>query len=95
METEVDTSCSKVGLPVKREGCQPTHKIFNPKFVLTIRFTRIKIEQILREWTIYYWSNDLRPIPWECQLLTLLMIFCNVYRQGLSIPVFGEAISSS
>lgn len=37
MEPEVITSCSQVGLLVERGGHQPTHKTFDPKFVLPTR----------------------------------------------------------
>ena len=34
---EVITSCSQGGTPMERFGQLPTHKTFNPKFILSIR----------------------------------------------------------
>jgi hypothetical protein len=42
METEVVTSCSQAGLSVDGGGYQPTHKIFDPKFILPLRYAGIK-----------------------------------------------------
>jgi hypothetical protein len=52
METEVPIICSQVGTPVKAQGQQPTHKTFDPKFVLPTRSAGTKVEQRLREWSI-------------------------------------------
>ena len=88
MEIEVNTSCSKVGLVVKGEEHQSTQETFGPKLILPTKYTGIKMGQRLMEWTINFWPN-LRPRPWECQLLTLLMIFY------YALPVFIKASSSS
>lgn len=41
IETEVATF-SQEGLPVEGGGCQPTHKTFNPKFVLPARYAGMR-----------------------------------------------------
>lgn len=64
MEPEVATSCNEMGIPVKGEGQQPTHKTFDPKFVLPTRSVVIKMEQRFREWPTSDWPN-LKPTPWE------------------------------
>jgi hypothetical protein len=64
MNTNGVTSCKKVGLPLENEGHQPTHKSFNPKFVLPTRYRGINMEQRLKEQPTYEWPN-LRCIPWE------------------------------
>jgi hypothetical protein len=64
METEVVTSCSKAGLSVEGGGYQPSHKTFNPKFVITTRSAGIKMEERLKEWPTNDQSN-LRPISRE------------------------------
>ena len=48
METEMVISYSQARLPGERGGHQPTHKTFNPKFVLPTRYTGIKMEYSLR-----------------------------------------------
>ena len=46
MEFEVVIFCSQVGLPVERQEHQPTHKTFNPKFVIPTRYSGIKMEKM-------------------------------------------------
>jgi hypothetical protein len=81
MATEVATSCNDVGLSVEGGEHQPTHKIFNSKFVLPTRCAAIKEDQSLREWPTNVWPI-LKPIPCEkantCQQLTILYY---AYRQ--------------
>lgn len=57
METSVATSCSQVRRSVEEGRHQPNHETFNPKFVLTIRYIGIKMEQRLREWPTNDWPN--------------------------------------
>jgi hypothetical protein len=42
IETEEATSCWQMRLPLEGGEDQPTHKTFNPKFVLPTRYTEIK-----------------------------------------------------
>jgi hypothetical protein len=44
METEVATCCSQAGLLEERGWHQPTHKNFDPEFVLPTRCVGIKME---------------------------------------------------
>jgi hypothetical protein len=57
IETEIATSCSRPGLPLKGGEYQPTHKTLDLKFALPTRSTGIKMEQRLREWPTKYWPN--------------------------------------
>ena len=59
-DTEVATSFSQAGLPVKGKRHQSIHKIFNPTFVLPTKNPRIKMEQRLKEYPTNNWIN-LRP----------------------------------
>jgi hypothetical protein len=49
MEPEVTTSCSQVGLPVEEGKHKLMQKTFDSKFTLSLRCSRIKIEQRLKE----------------------------------------------
>lgn len=61
LETESDTSCRQAGLPEERGRRPPTHKTFNPKFVLPTRRAGTKMEQRLGE-QIASGCPSLRPI---------------------------------
>jgi hypothetical protein len=63
MEPEEVTSCSLAGTPVEQYRHQPTHKNFNPKFILSTRNIGTGDEQRLRDWPTNNQPN-LRPIPW-------------------------------
>ena len=39
MEPKAATSCSQAGTPMEQGRHQPTHKTFNPKFILSTRST--------------------------------------------------------
>ena len=87
IESEIVTFCSQAGLSVERGGYQPTHKTFNPKFVLATRCAGIKIEKRLKKWPTNDWPS-LRPLHGKKnQTLTLLMILCYTCRQEPSITV--------
>jgi hypothetical protein len=49
MESELDIFYNQAHLPMEGLGNQPNHRTINPYFVLPTRWTRIKMEQNLRE----------------------------------------------
>jgi hypothetical protein len=74
MEPEVATFCSQNEFPVERVGHQPTHKTFDPKFVLPIRCKDKDGEE--NEGMANQLLAQLETHPMgENQPLTLLMIF--------------------
>jgi hypothetical protein len=64
MEPEEVTSYIQAGTPVEPLRYQPTHKTFNPKFILSTRNAGTwEMEQRLEKWPTNNQPN-LRPIPW-------------------------------
>ena len=61
IELEEATSCRQARPPVEREGHQATHKICDPKFVLSRRNT--EMEQRLKERPTNNQPKS-KPIPW-------------------------------
>jgi hypothetical protein len=45
-EPEIVTSCSQARLPMEEFGHQPSHKTFDPQFVLTYKRFRLKTAEI-------------------------------------------------
>jgi hypothetical protein len=86
IKTEVATSCSRgVGrILVKTGRHQPTHKTFNPKFVLPARCMRIKDGKEI-EGTASQLLAELKTYPMQVsQSLTLLMILFSVPDRNLA-----------
>jgi hypothetical protein len=67
IEPEEATSCSQAGSPEEWWRHQPTHNIFNPKFILSTSNIALGMEQGLREWPItgptWDTSHEQAPIP--------------------------------
>ena len=62
-QLEEATCYSQEGFPVEGYKHQPTHKTLDPKFFLSKRNARAKMEQRLRACPTKNYLN-LRPIPW-------------------------------
>jgi hypothetical protein len=73
--------------PISRGGGASTHpQNLEPRICLAYRSAGTKMEQRLRTQPTNDCSN-LRPIPWQSQPLTLLMILCYACRQEPSLSV--------
>ena len=59
MEPEEATSCRQAGTSVDQQGHQPTHKPFDPKFMLSARNAGTEYGAETEGM-----ANQLRPIPW-------------------------------
>lgn len=73
MEHDEATSCSKARSPMEWYIHEPTHKTFDPKFGLSTRNARTKMEQKLRASQLITSPTWTKPIG-KHQSLTLLMI---------------------
>ena len=64
IEPEEVTYCSQAEPPVKQYEYNPTHKTFDPIFILSIKNAGLRAAEWsrLREWPTNNWPN-LRPIP--------------------------------
>ena len=81
LDLEEAISCSQTGTPVKRQRYQPTHKTFNPKFILSTRNAGTRDGPETEEKATQNQTQHKTYPKGKHQSLTLLMILCYVCRQ--------------
>lgn len=79
VEPEATISCNMKKLPMEGWGHQPSHKIFDPQFVLFTQCEGGIDGAEIKEWPTTDWPNR-RPMPWESPPLTQLMLLCYTCR---------------
>jgi hypothetical protein len=62
MKPEMSISCSQARFSMEGMGHLSYYKNFILQFLMPTRCAGVKLEQILREWPTYDWTN-LRSIP--------------------------------
>lgn len=63
MKSEMTSCCSQIGHLIEGGEHQASHKAFDPKFALPIRYAKRKIEQF--EGTENNDKTNLRSNPWD------------------------------